>query len=321
MMLIFLFFLLLCQVTVNSLIALIVLLYNKNQLFIPGLPFNDFRSQSISQVIAMYCSNAALHFISYPTQVLAKSCKPIPIIIMSFFIGGEQYSFRKIGLVATITLGISVFLVSHGSKKGGEDDYFGYVLVLGSLFCDGITASLQDSFKEGHKDKPKPSPIHHMFYTNLWSIICYSLVFLTYDLYIGETAKVVNMVINKPGILLYVIEFSLASAFGQIFIFFTIHQFGSLMCSIITTMRKFCTILYSVLAFGHVLSYIEWSSVFVVFVCLFLERVNDHYEEKEEKEKKGKEKKDNDIEENDKKGKEKKDNDTDKGKEKKKKTV
>jgi len=89
--------------------------------------------------------------------------------------------------------------------------------------------------------------------------------------------------------MLDVLELSLASAAGQIFIFYTIFEFGSLMCSIITTFRKFCSILYSVLSFGHILSTLEWTSVVVVFVGLFLERINDnHEEEKKKKEEKNK---------------------------------
>lgn len=37
-----------------------------------------FVISSFSYVAAMFCSNAALGYVNYPTQVLAKSCKMIP---------------------------------------------------------------------------------------------------------------------------------------------------------------------------------------------------------------------------------------------------
>ena len=44
---------------------------------------------------------------------------------------------------------------------------------------------------------------------------------------------------------------SLAGALGQMCIFYTIANFGALLCSIITTMRKVLQIALSVAAFGH----------------------------------------------------------------------
>lgn len=67
------------------------------------------------------------------------------------------------------------------------------------------------------------------------------------------------------------ILFSLTSAFGQIFIFWTIRTFSSLTLSTITTTRKFFTIVMSVFYFGHPLATQQWLAVAVVFVGLSLE--------------------------------------------------
>lgn len=45
------------------------------------------------------------------------------------------------------------------------------------------------------------------------------------------------------------VSFSLASALGQFFIFIMVTDFGPLPCSIVTTTRKFFTILASVIFF------------------------------------------------------------------------
>jgi drug/metabolite transporter (DMT)-like permease len=51
----------------------------------------------------------------------------------------------------------------------------------------------------------------------------------------------------------------------------TLFKFGGLMCSVITTTRKFFTLLLSVVLFGHVLSVLQWQSVGIVFVGLMLD--------------------------------------------------
>ena len=59
--------------------------------------------------------------------------------------------------------------------------------------------------------------------------------------------------------------FSLLSAVGQLFIFYSLLVFDSLVCTTITTIRKFMTIVISVVFHGNVLSALQWSSVWMVF--------------------------------------------------------
>jgi drug/metabolite transporter (DMT)-like permease len=57
---------------------------------------------------------------------------------------------------------------------------------------------------------------------------------------------------------------------GQIFIFLTITWYSSLVTTTITTTRKFFTILFSVLHFGHSFSFGQWTSVAMVFGGLYI---------------------------------------------------
>lgn len=84
----------------------------------------------------------------------------------------------------------------------------------------------------------------------------------------GEGERAVYFVLRHPEVLLNIVLFSLASAIGQIFIFYTITLFGPLTCSIFTTTRKFFTILASVIIFGNALLTRQWFGVVLVFVGL-----------------------------------------------------
>lgn len=59
----------------------------------------------------------------------------------------------------------------------------------------------------------------------------------------------------------------------QNFIFMTVANFGPLTCSIITTTRKFFTILGSVLLFGNSLIARQWFGVICVFAGLTLDSI------------------------------------------------
>lgn len=44
---------------------------------------------SLTYLLAMVCSNMALQYVSYPTQVIGKSGKPIPVMIFGVFLGNK----------------------------------------------------------------------------------------------------------------------------------------------------------------------------------------------------------------------------------------
>ena len=81
----------------------------------------------------------------------------------------------------------------------------------------------------------------------------------------------VTYLASHPNLITTLALFSLCSAFGQIFIFWTILAFDSLTLATITTTRKFFTILMSVLVHGNRLMRLQWVAVAVVFSGLALE--------------------------------------------------
>ena len=90
----------------------------------------------------------------------------------------------------------------------------------------------------------------------------------------GEIWEAISFCRRHPEIVPEIITFGFASAFGQNFIFITVSEFGPLMCSIMTTTRKFFTILGSVVFFGNALITRQWVGTAIVFAGLVL---NDRF--------------------------------------------
>jgi solute carrier family 35 (UDP-galactose transporter), member B1 len=53
----------------------------------------------------MLASNEALRHVSYPTQVLGKSIKPVPIMLLGVAIAGKRYHLMKYLGVLMIVIG------------------------------------------------------------------------------------------------------------------------------------------------------------------------------------------------------------------------
>ncbi|KAG1927735.1 solute carrier family 35 member B1 [Pimephales promelas] len=90
-------------------------------------------------------------------------------------------------------------------------------------------------------------------------------------LWSGEVWEFLTFTDRHPAIIYNILLFGITSALGQTFIFMTVVYFGPLTCSIITTTRKFFTILGSVLLFGNVISPLQWFGTILVFLGLGLD--------------------------------------------------
>lgn len=53
------------------------------------------------------------------------------------------------------------------------------------------------------------------------------------------------------------------------FIYTMVSSFGSLANSVTTTVRKFCSIVFSIIFFGHPSNAIQWAGAALVFIALF----------------------------------------------------
>ena len=130
------------------------------------IPHRDIFVSGISQMFAMAGSNEALRYVSYPTQVLGKSCKMVPVMAGSIVLGGKAYSATEYVQVLLITLGVCMFNLLGKKKKAGEDSTLGLLLIGFSLIMDAVTGGLQDKVKKRTKELnpdagEKPVPTMH----------------------------------------------------------------------------------------------------------------------------------------------------------------
>ncbi|XP_014814406.1 PREDICTED: solute carrier family 35 member B1, partial [Calidris pugnax] len=220
---------------------------------------------SLSYLGAMVSSNSALQFVSYPTQVLGKSCKPIPVMLLGVTLLRKKYPPAKYLCVLLIVAGVALFLYKPKKGAGSDDHVFGYgeLLLLLSLTLDGLTGVSQDHMRAHYQTGSN----HMMLNVNLWSTLFLGAGIL----FTGELWEFLSFTERYPSIIYNILLFGLTSALGQSFIFMTVVYFGPLTCSIITTTRKFFTILASVILFANPISTMQWVGTVLVFLGLGLD--------------------------------------------------
>lgn len=201
-------------------------------------------------------------------QVVGKSAKPIPVMILGVLIGRRSYPVMKYVFVVVIVTGVVLFMLKEGGAgAAGKDDSnwigLGELLIALSLTMDGLTGAVQERMRAEYS----PTAQHMMLFMNKWSAV-FLLAALAGT---GEGWHFLKFIGRHPVCLSHIAQLAVAGALGQLCIFLTVSEFGPLPCSIVTTTRKFFTVLASVALFGNVLTPRQWLGAATVFTGLFLD--------------------------------------------------
>ncbi|NXL97923.1 S35B1 protein, partial [Tyrannus savana] len=222
---------------------------------------------SLSYLGAMVSSNSALQFVSYPTQVGPSRflTSLLSVMLLGVTLLRKKYPPAKYLCVLLIVAGVALFLYKPKKGAGSDDHVFGYgeLLLLLSLTLDGLTGVSQDHMRAHYQTGSN----HMMLNVNLWSTLFLGAGIL----FTGELWEFLSFTERYPSVIYNILLFGLTSALGQSFIFMTVVYFGPLTCSIITTTRKFFTILASVILFANPISSMQWVGTILVFLGLGLD--------------------------------------------------
>ncbi|KAL5604545.1 hypothetical protein BROUX41_002500 [Berkeleyomyces rouxiae] len=242
---------------------------------------------AVTTALASPFGYASLAHIDYITFLLAKSCKLLPVMFLHITLFRKRYPLYKYLVVAAVTAGVAVFTIHSGSGKkkkhqGGDDGDrnapWGILLLSINLLFDGLTNSVQDYIFTAHQPYTGPQM---MAANNILSTV-FTLSYLVFSPWLsgtglgeylnmqttgagGELADALGFMARHPGVWRDVLGFSMCGAVGQVFIFYTLSTFSSVLLVTVTVTRKMFTMILSVLAFGHHLTRMQWAGVGLVF--------------------------------------------------------
>ncbi|KAM9704215.1 adenosine 3'-phospho 5'-phosphosulfate transporter 1 [Menidia menidia] len=228
-----------------------------------GAPMYKYSFASLSNVMSSWCQYEALKYISFPTQVLAKASKVIPVMLMGKIVSRKSYEYWEYLTAVLISLGVSMFLLTSTASKHPSTvtTFSGVVILVGYIVFDSFTSNWQDNLF-----KHKMSSVQMMFGVNLFSCL------LTVGSLLEQGALFDSLAFmaRQSEFAFHAVLLSVCSACGQLFIFYTINQFGAAAFTIIMTLRQAIAILLSCFLYGHAVTPVGSLGVAVVFLALFL---------------------------------------------------
>ncbi|XP_071551605.1 adenosine 3'-phospho 5'-phosphosulfate transporter 2 isoform X2 [Panulirus ornatus] len=124
------------------------------------IPLKTYMIIAMLTVGTMGFSNSSVGYLNYPTQVIFKSCKLIPVMIGSVLILGKRYSFAEVVACLCMSMGLIWFTLADSTVQPNFS-FTGVVLVSLALLCDALIGNIQ----EGAIKKYSESTTHVVLYS------------------------------------------------------------------------------------------------------------------------------------------------------------
>jgi solute carrier family 35 (adenosine 3'-phospho 5'-phosphosulfate transporter), member B3 len=91
----------------------------------------------------MGLSTASLTYLNFPTQVMFKCCKLIPVLIGGILIQGKRFNIYDVSACIVMSLGL-IFFTLADAKLHPAFNLTGVVLISGGLLADAIIGNFQE---------------------------------------------------------------------------------------------------------------------------------------------------------------------------------
>lgn len=231
----------------------------------------QYATIAISQSLASPLAYASLGQIDYLTYLLAKSCKLVPVMALHVTLYRRIFPLYKWLVVIAITAGVSMFSLFHNSSKKSmsssmaettttQGQLFGLGLLVASLFLDGFYNTTQDHMFATDSRITGP---HMMCGLNFASGLISATILVAPVT--SQLSEAVNFIMIHPAVLKDILLFAVCGGLGQLFVFYTLEKYGSVVLVTVTVTRKMVSMLLSVVWFGHKLNLGQWVGVALVF--------------------------------------------------------
>eukprot|EP00928_Gymnodinium_smaydae_P062058 TRINITY_DN459_c0_g1_i15.p1 TRINITY_DN459_c0_g1~~TRINITY_DN459_c0_g1_i15.p1 ORF type:complete len:679 (+),score=105.56 TRINITY_DN459_c0_g1_i15:53-2089(+) len=239
-----------------------------------GAPILSMSAFAFTNEASTWAGYEMLKYVSFPLQVMAKSVKMLPNMIMGRIVNGTKYSAYQYAqaVAALVCVAIMHFSSEHEhnskpSSRGSRSEELdpNYKLLMGILMlalffvCDAFTSNWQTAL---YKTYPQMTQTQMMLGGNLLGFVFTSgTLILTWSKITSSLA----VAIEDPAICFRIVALGCVSALGQFCIYSAIRILGSLSFTWIMTARQLLSVLISLIFFGHGVNVVKVLCIVTVF--------------------------------------------------------
>ncbi|XP_053972206.1 UDP-xylose and UDP-N-acetylglucosamine transporter [Hylaeus anthracinus] len=273
----------------------------------PHIGIKDYFVLVTMFFVANVCNNYAFDFnIPMPLHMIFRAGSLIANMIMGIVILKKQYAFSKFLSVFMITFGIAICTIVSGKEikslraKNAEqvpttpwDDFFWWILGISLLTIALFVSARMGIYQEVLHKKYGKNPREALYYThllpmpffltlapNIWEHFSYALA--------SEPLQLSLINLHVPKLIVYLIGNILTQYVCISSVYALTAECTSLTVTLVITLRKFVSLIFSIVYFQNPFTVYHWVGTLLVFVgtVIFTEilpKISDSLQPKEKK--------------------------------------
>ncbi|EMS65562.1 Adenosine 3'-phospho 5'-phosphosulfate transporter 2 [Triticum urartu] len=188
-------------------------------------------------------TKGSLAFLNYPAQIMFKSTKVLPVMIMGAFIPGlrRKYPFHEYVSAVMLVIGLILFTLAD-AQTSPNFSMIGVAMVSSALIMDAFLGNLQEAI---FKMNPDTTQMEMLFCSTV-----VGLPFLAVPMVLtGELTTAWSACSQHLYVYAVLVFEAMATFVGQVSVLSLIALFGAATTAMVTTARKAVTLLLSYLIF------------------------------------------------------------------------
>eukprot|EP00667_Euglena_gracilis_P013256 EG_transcript_13653 len=212
-------------------------------------------------VLSMGLSNVSCELLNYSTQVMFKSSKLIPVMIIGVLVLRKKYRLLTYCASVLISMGLAALAVAD-QQASPHFEGLGVLLVCLSVFAGASVGNLQEYIFRTYR----PSETEVLLSTKLWGFVfVLGITTLTGQLSVG-----VSYAYDKPWAVVHMMALAITSVLGEYFGMLLTSLFGVLVAVTAGSCRKALTLYLSLLAFPKPFTLLHFFGTVGIFSGILL---------------------------------------------------
>ncbi|KAF7828323.1 UDP-galactose/UDP-glucose transporter 2-like [Senna tora] len=188
-------------------------------------------------------TKGSLAFLNYPAQIMFKSTKVLPVMVMGAFVPGlrRKYTVHEYISAMLLVFGLILFTLAD-AQTSPNFSIIGVIMIVGALVMDAFVGNFQEAI---FTMNPETTQMEMLFCSTV-----VGLPFLAVPMILsGELYQAWNSCAKHPYVYAVLVFEAMATYVGQVSVLSLIAIFGAATTAMVTTARKAVTLLLSYLIF------------------------------------------------------------------------
>ncbi|GKU95352.1 hypothetical protein SLEP1_g8723 [Rubroshorea leprosula] len=215
-------------------------------------------------------TKGSLAFLNYPAQIMFKSTKVLPVMIMGAFIPGLRRKYPLHEYVSALLLIVGLILFTLADAQTSPNfSIVGVIMISGALIMDSFLGNFQEAIFTMNPDT-----------TQMEMLFCSTVVGIPFLLapmiLTGELFRAWSSCSQHPYVYGVLVFEAMATFVGQVSVLSLIALFGAATTAMITTARKAVTLLLSYMIFTKPLTEQHGTGLLLIAMGIILKLLPDN---------------------------------------------